>query len=64
MTKRLPTLWNGQEPAVRQHPVAGWEISWNPDNGCFHVDKPDGESVKIYADLRNARAWARKNPRE
>ena len=68
MTTRTKPVMNPHrpdEPAIRQPPVAGWDISWEPPMpGLWHVADPDtGESVKIYAERRNALAWARRNPR-
>ena len=67
MAQRTKALMNPHrpgEPAVRQPPVAGWDISYNPEEKTWHVDDPiTAVSVRTYADRRNALAWARKNPR-
>lgn len=67
MTQRTKPRMNPHrhdEPAVRQPPVAGWDISYNPETAEWHVDDPaTGNSARIFGDRRNALAWARRNPR-
>jgi hypothetical protein len=56
-----------REPAIVQAPCGGWDILWNPSTKRFLVDYPrwhdrEGETVRTYAELRNARAYARAHP--
>lgn len=53
-------------PAIDQHAVNGFEISWNPDDTRFYVcDRPgpwnDLETRATFKELRNARAFAKRN---
>jgi len=50
---------NGNEPAVDQGIFNGWQLSWNPDNGRYYVNHPDGATIGTWKDLRNARQYAR-----
>ena len=48
--------------AVSQLPVNGWDISYNPDDDRWYVCDPvTMDAIKIYAELRNARYWAKRN---
>lgn len=47
------------EPEVRQAPLNGCELSWNPDNNRFYV-KRDEKTIGIFQEWRNAVAFARK----
>ena len=49
---------NGQ-PAIDQHIVNSWPITWNPDDEKFHVARKDGTSVAVFKELRNARQYAK-----
>ncbi len=54
------------EPAITQQSVNGFDISWNPDDNRFYVcDRPgpwyDLETRTTFKDLRNARAWTKRN---
>lgn len=54
------TVMHGDEPAVRQPDVNGWEISYNPDNKRWYVHHPTNEDFgRNYAHQRNAVYYAR-----
>lgn len=64
MTARTkPATMPDGTPAVRQPPVNGWDISYNPDDGRWYVARPvrggELEFVADYAERRNAVAYAR-----
>jgi hypothetical protein len=49
---------------IYQHPVGKYQISFNPDDDRFYVHAagPDMDVLKTYAELRNARAFAKRLP--
>ena len=60
--KTYPVM-NGNEPAVLQPPVNGWQISWNPDDGRWYVEHQNahGVAVATFKDRRNAIQYAKTN---
>ena len=50
---------NGSEPAIDQGLRHGWPVSWNPDDGRYHVAREDGTSVATFKDWRNTVQYAR-----
>ena len=54
--------WNGDEPAVTQGECNGWMLSWNPDDGKFHVGDVN-ETKARFAEWRNAVQYARTHSR-
>lgn len=55
---RIPIRWNGEEPAVTQAQVKGWQLSWNPDDGRWYAER--GGEVVSRADWRNIVQLARR----
>ena len=39
--QRIEILWQGEEPAVTQAVVNGWQLSWNPDDGRWYAERGD-----------------------
>lgn len=46
------------EPAVIQDPINGFELSWNPDDARFYVEKA-GETKATFNAWRNAVYFAK-----
>lgn len=44
---------------VRQPRIHGWDVSYNPDDGMFHVANLAGRSVSIQYHWRNVIEWCR-----
>lgn len=57
-------IMNDGEPAINQHAINGWFISWNPDDQKYHVaiDAPYASSAAVFSEYRNAVQWAKKHP--
>ena len=53
-------VWNGNEPAVIQNPLNGWNMSWNPDDGRYYMEYPDGTAAGTFKDWRNAVQFAKR----
>ena len=50
---------NGAEPAVDQGMIHGLRVTWNPDDGRFYVEGPDG--VHTFDLWRNAVQYCRRH---
>lgn len=61
ITQRFHKIWNGPEPAVTQAAVNGWQLSWNPDDKRWYVERPDVTAAAAFKEFRNATNWARKH---
>lgn len=51
--KQYRVVMCGEEPAVIQHEINDFLISWNPDDNRFYVYKDD-DTKATFAELRNA----------
>jgi hypothetical protein len=61
-TQPYKAVMNGHEPAVRQPPLNGWDMSWNPDDGRWYVSEPVNLITRAtFRELRNAAQFARKH---
>ena len=54
-------VMNGNEPAVIQPSVNGWQMSWNPDDGRWYVEDRNDVAVATFKDRRNAIQYAKKH---
>jgi hypothetical protein len=62
--QRIYPVMNGNEPAITQPPMNGWDISWNPDDNRWYVCGNDAVTVATFKERRNAMQYARThNPR-
>lgn len=57
---RIKKESNG-EPCVNQHRVNGWNITWNPDDTRFYLERGDWRTGATFKELRNAVQWAKKH---
>lgn len=66
MTRSAPHKTPDGQPTVRQPPVNGWDISYNPDDRRWYVARPrqgfpgELEFISDFAERRNAVAFAKK----
>lgn len=53
---------NGEEPMVRQNPLNGWLLSWNPDDNRYYVTHPEtDDTVATFKDWDNTVYYARRH---